>query len=78
MVVKSFRDLIVWQKAHRLVLSIYKITSNFPDSEKFGIISQMRRAAYSVPANIVEGHARKSKKEFLHFFNIKQRFEIYY
>lgn len=62
MVVKFFRDLIVWQKAHRLVLSIYKVTSNFPDSEKFGIISQMRRAAYSVPTNIVEGYVRKSEK----------------
>ncbi len=72
MIVKSFRDLIVWQKAHLLVLEIYSITKNFPSDEKFGIILQLRRAAYSIPANIVEGHARKSKKEFLHFLNISK------
>lgn len=70
MKVKSFEDLIVWQKSHQLTLSIYKSTSVFPDEEKFGIISQMRRAAYSVPSNIVEGHARESRKEFFNFLNI--------
>ena len=66
----SFRDLMVWQKSHKLTLDIYKITSHFPSEEKFGLISQMRRAAYSIPANIVEGHSRKSKKEFLQFLSI--------
>lgn len=66
----SFRDLVVWQKSHKLTLEIYKITSSFPSEEKFGLISQMRRAAYSIPANIVEGHSRKSKKEFLQFLSI--------
>ncbi|MCF8296939.1 MAG: four helix bundle protein [Saprospiraceae bacterium] len=68
--VKSFHDLIVWQKAHNLVLQVYKDTASFPSEEKFGITSQIRRAAISVPANIVEGHARRSRKEFLNFLNI--------
>ncbi|MFH1527145.1 MAG: four helix bundle protein [Bacteroidota bacterium] len=68
--IKSFKDLVVWQKSHELTLEIYKITLNFPSEEKFGLTSQMRRAAYSIPANIVEGHSRKSKKEFLQFLSI--------
>jgi len=68
--VNTFRDLVVWQKSHQLTLDIYKITLKFPGEEKFGLISQIRRAAYSVPSNIVEGHSRKSKKEFLQFLNI--------
>lgn len=70
MKIKKFKDLVVWQKAHNLTLEIYKITQKFPPDEKYGIVSQMRRAAYSIPANIVEGHSRKSKKEFLQFLNI--------
>ena len=69
-VVNNFRGLIVWQKSHELTMEIYKLTSFFPSDEKFGLVSQMRRAAYSIPANIVEGHSRKSKKEFLQFLNI--------
>ncbi len=68
--VNSFRDLIVWQKSHQLTLDVYRTTSLFPNSEKFGIVSQMRRAASSIPANIVEGHSRKSRKEFLQFLSI--------
>ena len=49
MKVKTFRELIVWQKAHELTLEIYKLTSHFPSEERFGLISQMRRAAYSIP-----------------------------
>ncbi|NQY05621.1 MAG: four helix bundle protein [Flavobacteriaceae bacterium] len=60
---KSFRDLIVWKKAHQLVLEIYKITTQLPSEERFGIISQIRRRASSVHANIVEGFARSSKRE---------------
>ncbi|MFC2136263.1 four helix bundle protein [Bacteroidota bacterium] len=70
MVVKSFKDLIVWQKSHNLTIEIYEITKKFPSEEKFGIISQLRRAAYSVPSNIVEGHSRNSRKEFKHFLAI--------
>lgn len=66
----SFRDLVVWQKSHKLTLDVYRISSQFPNEEKFGLISQIRRAAYSIPSNIVEGHSRKSKKEFLYFLNI--------
>ena len=72
MKVNSFEDLIVWQKSHQLTLEIYRITKNFPSEEKFGIISQIRRSAYSISANIVEGHSRKSKKEFLHFLSISK------
>jgi four helix bundle protein len=68
--VRTFRDLKVWNKAHALVLEIYKTTRTFPVEEKFGLVAQLRRAASSVPTNIVEGHKRKGKKEYLHFLNI--------
>lgn len=64
------QDLIVFQKADELALKIYKITVPFPKAEMFGITSQLRRAALSVPTNIVEGYARKSKKELAQFINI--------
>lgn len=67
--VKTFRDLLVWRKAHDLVLEIYKVTKEFPKEEKFGLVSQLRRSASSVPTNIVEGHKRKSRKEYLYFLN---------
>jgi four helix bundle protein len=60
----------VWQKAHSLTLEIYHSTNKFPSDEKFGLISQLRRAAYSVPSNIAEGHSRNSTKEFVHFLSI--------
>ena len=69
---KNFRELIVWQKAHQLVLEIYPLTQLFPADERFGLVSQMRRAAVSVPANIVEGHKRKSRREFAHFTSIAE------
>lgn len=72
MKVKTFRDLLVWQKSHELTLSIYKLTSAFPSEEKFGLTSQLRRAAYSIPSNIVEGHSRSSKREFIHFLSISK------
>lgn len=64
-----WKDLIVWQKAHQLVIEIYKATSKFPDNEKFGLIQQIRRSSVSIAANIVEGKSRKTDKElsaFLH------------
>ncbi|OGS38842.1 MAG: hypothetical protein A2551_05125 [Elusimicrobia bacterium RIFOXYD2_FULL_34_30] len=67
---KTFKDLIVWQKAHELVLQVYKITAKFPDDEKFGLIPQIRRASFSVPANIVEGFKRRNNNEFKQFINI--------
>ena len=69
---KTFRDFIVWQKAHELTLKIYKITKDFPKEEKFGISSQLRRATSSVPTNIVEGFKRRSDKEYSHFLNIAE------
>ena len=68
--IKSFRDLKVWQKAHELVLCVYKITAKFPAEERFGLVSQVRRAVVSVAANIVEGFRRISAKESLRFYDI--------
>ena len=67
---KSFQDLKVWQKAHKLVLNIYKITADFPLEEKYGLANQLRRAAVSIASNIVEGFKRKSLKDRLHFYNM--------
>lgn len=61
------KELKVFDKAHQFALKIYQLTSQFPKSEMYGIISQIRRAATSVPANIVEGNSRKSRKEFTQF-----------
>ena len=69
---RSFQDLLVWQKAHQLVLNIYALTRNFPADERFGLVSQMRRAAVSVPANIAEGFRRQGKADKIRFFNISQ------
>jgi len=69
---KSFTDLIVWQKAHSSVLQIYKCTSRFPKSETYGLVSQMRRAAVSVPANIAEGFKKRGKPDKVRFLNIAQ------
>lgn len=63
----SFKNLIVWQKSLILVRQIYLLTSKFPADEKFGIISQMRRAAVSIPSNIAEGHARRTTRDFIRF-----------
>ena len=67
---KSFRELEVWQKAHALVLEIYRVTAGFPGAERFGIIAQIRRSAMSVPANIAEGFGRRTTKDFLQFLTI--------
>ena len=69
---KNFEDLIVWQKAHKFVLMVYKYTSNFPNSEIYGLTSQFRRAAISIPANIAEGFKKKGKADKAHFLNIAQ------
>ncbi len=67
---KTFRELIVWQKSITLVTHIYEVTSNFPKEEIYGITSQLRRAAISIPSNIAEGFGRNSKKEFVRFLRI--------
>lgn len=65
--VRTFRDLVVWQKAIDLVTEIYRVTQKFPKEEMFGLISQLRRAAVSVPSNIAEGQGRLTEKEFRQF-----------
>jgi four helix bundle protein len=67
---QDFKRLKVWQKSHSLTLKIYYATSTFPDRERFGIISQMRRAAASVPANIAEGCGRYGRAEFRQFLHL--------
>jgi len=66
----KFNDLKVWQKAHKLVLSIYALTSSYPKHELFAITSQARRSATSIPSNIVEGFRRKSLRDSIRFYNI--------
>ena len=67
---KSFEDVLVWQKAHAWVLAIYGYTAKMPKHELFGLISQLRRAAMSVPANFAEGFKRQSRLDKLRFYNI--------
>ena len=69
---KSFKDLLVWQKAHELVMEIYKITKSFPQEERFGLVSQMRRAAVSIPSNIAEGFVKRSIRDKSNFYNVAQ------
>lgn len=63
-------ELKVWQKSHKLVIDIYKITMGFPASEKFSLVDQIKRASYSIPANIVEGQSRNTTKEYIQFLYI--------
>lgn len=69
-VIKTFKELNVWKKAHELVLCIYETTKTFPSEEMYVLVSQMRRAAISIASNIVEGFKRKSKRGSLNFYNI--------
>ncbi len=69
---KSFEDLIVWQKAHQFVLEMYRLTEKFPKNEIYGLTSQFRRAAISIPANIAEGFKKKGKADKARFLNIAQ------
>lgn len=63
----GYRELIVWQKSMELAKHIYRVTQSFPNEEKFGLVSQMRRAAVSIPSNIAEGQARRTTREFIQF-----------
>jgi four helix bundle protein len=67
--IRSYRDLLVWQKGMKLAKQVYAITRRFPGDERFGLTAQMRRAAVSVPANIAEGQARHGRREFVHFLS---------
>ena len=69
---KGFEDLVVWQKAHQFVLSVYRLSRTFPRSEIYGLSSQFRRAAVSIAANIAEGFKKRSKADKLRFYNIAQ------
>ncbi|MGD1699950.1 four helix bundle protein [Dapis sp. BLCC M229] len=69
---KSFQDLIVWQKAHQLVLEVYRFSSNFPKTETYSLTSQLRRASVSVPGNIAEGFRKKGLADKIRFLNIAQ------
>ena len=62
---RTFKDLIVWQKSYQLSLEVYRITKKFPSDEKFGLVSQMRRATVSIPSNIAEGYGRKTTREYI-------------
>jgi four helix bundle protein len=65
--IKSYRDLVVWQKAMELVTEVYRVTKKFPKDELFGLTGQMRRAAVAVPSNIAEGYGKSSRKEYIYF-----------
>jgi four helix bundle protein len=69
---KSFKELIVWQKAHQFVLAVYKMTKAFPKEELFGLTSQFRRAAVSIPANIAEGYRKRGKADKAKYLNISE------
>ncbi len=70
--IKSYEDLLVWQKSHKFVLEIYRHTKVFPKDERFGLVQQLRRAASSVATNIAEGFARHSKKEYIRFLYVSR------
>jgi four helix bundle protein len=69
---ESFRDLIVWQRAVEMSLAIYKLTASFPDSERFGLTNQLRRASVSVASNIAEGYGRSTKGEYVLFSAMRE------
>ena len=66
---KKFRDLQIWQRSHKLTLEIYRITKEFPKSESYGLVSQMRRSSSSIPTNIAEGCGRNTEKDFARFLD---------
>ena len=68
----NFEDLDVWKNAHQFVLTVYKLTNQFPKEELFGLTSQFRRAAISIPANIAEGYKKRGIKDKLRFYNISE------
>jgi four helix bundle protein len=69
---KTYRDLIVWQKAMQMVTCIYQLTGDFPKNELYGLTSQIRRCAISIPSNIAEGYGRNSTDDYLRFLNISR------
>jgi four helix bundle protein len=75
---QSFRDLVVWQRAMQLTVAVYRLTQNFPHEEQYGLTSQIRRSAVSIPSNIAEGQGRLSVGEFKQFLGIARgsNFEV--
>ena len=69
---RNFQDLIVWQKAHRFVLDVYRLSKQFPREEVYGLTSQFRRAAISIPANIAEGFKTRGRADKIRFMNIAE------
>jgi four helix bundle protein len=69
---ERFEDLVVWQKAHQLVLEVYKDTRDYPAEERFSLVLQMRRAVVSIPANIAEGFKKHGQRDKMNFYNIAQ------
>ncbi|MEM8896011.1 MAG: four helix bundle protein [Bacteroidota bacterium] len=69
---KNFKELIIWQKGIKIVLSVYKLVKLLPSEEKYGLISQLTRSSVSIPSNIAEGSSRKSQKEYYRFIEIAQ------
>jgi four helix bundle protein len=72
MTIKTFKDLMVWQEGHKLVIMVYKLTQKFPKSELFGLVSQMRRAVISITSNIAEGFGRRTYKDRMQFYYMSQ------
>lgn len=70
--IKNFQELEVWQRAHQLVLAVYRVTKTFPPEEKYGLVAQMRRAVISVPANIAEGFKRRGHADKVRFYNTSE------
>lgn len=70
MYIKTYKELVVWQKAIKLVKEIYSLTKNFPKDEQYGLVLQMRRASISIASNIAEGYGRNSVKEYTQFYSI--------
>ena len=68
----GWKELVVWQKSHQLVLKIYDIVTSFPTDEKFALTDQIKRASYSIPSNIVEGHSKNTYKDFLKYLYISR------
>jgi len=71
-VIRSYRDLIVWQKSMELVVDVYRVSKLLPKDERFGLIPQLRRSAVSVPSNIAEGYGRNSSKDYIRFLQISR------
>lgn len=69
---RNWKELVVWQECHKLVIEIYNLMKRFPKDETFGLCSQIKRAAVSIPANIVEGHSKSSNKDFVRFLYISR------